>query len=226
MGILRDILIYGPPVLFAITVHEFSHGWVAKKVGDDTADLAGRLTLNPIAHIDLFGSIILPLILIFSGSGFVIAWAKPVPINPMLFRKPRRDTILVSAAGPASNLVLATLLGYLLISLAAIGNAPTLSPFLAMLAYGVLINLVLAFFNLLPIPPLDGSRIVASAFNLRSRVFKYDRYGFLIILALAFLVPMLVGVSPLALWINFFVDKVAFILFGSHVGEIVRYLYY
>jgi Zn-dependent protease len=225
MNLLREILIFGPPVLFAIVLHEVSHGWVARAVGDPTAYEAGRLTFNPLSHIDLFGSIVLPLLLILSGSGFVFAWAKPVPINPMFFRKPRRDTILVTAAGPVSNLLLAVVLGYVLIGLARLADLPVLRPLLNMLAYGVLINFILAFFNLIPIPPLDGSRILASVFNLRGRIFTYDRYGFIIILALAFVVPMIFGINPLFLWINFFVNKVAYIIFGPHVSDIVKFIY-
>ena len=224
MNVIRDLLIFGPPVLFSIILHEVSHGWMAKKVGDPTAYDAGRLTFNPIAHIDLFGTILLPLLLILSGSRFIFGWAKPVPINPMFFRKPRRDLILVTAAGPVSNLLAATVVGYIFIGLVQIAKTPVFQPFLTMLAYGVLINLILAFFNLIPIPPLDGSRILASVFNLRSRIFAYDRYGFLIIMALAFIVPRLFGISPLHLWINFLVNKIAYIIFGSHVIEIAKFI--
>ena len=141
--------------LFSVIVHEIAHGYVALLNGDPTARMLGRITLNPIPHIDLVGSILLPLLLMLSPSGMIIGWAKPVPVNPLNFRNYRWGEFAVSAAGPVSNLALAAIFSVLL--RLGLGN-----PGLTQLAYyGVSINIILALFNLIPIPPLDGSHILA-----------------------------------------------------------------
>ncbi len=180
-----------PVLLFSVVIHECAHGYIASRCGDDTARYAGRITLNPIPHIDPFGSVLLPLLLIFTGSRFLIAWAKPVPVNPANFRHPGRDDILVSLAGPCSNVVLAFLFTFVAIlgqAMMRIHSLPTILPqsvvFLAQ--YGILINLLLAVFNLIPIPPLDGSHILRHLLPHRA-VVQFDRisrYGFLILLIL------------------------------------------
>jgi Zn-dependent protease len=211
---LQQLILAAPPLLLAITVHEYMHGFVAWKSGDPTAKLAGRLTFNPISHLDLFGTVILPLLLILSNSGFLIAWAKPVPINPLYFRNHRRDTLLVSAAGPASNLVMALFFGYLMIALHEIGVLGNLGPLQIMLRFAVTVNIVLAIFNLIPIPPLDGSRIVASIFNFHHRIFHYDRYGlFLFIGLLLFfrLIQSALGFHPL----SFLLYHMSRVMFGQ-----------
>ncbi|MBM3321605.1 MAG: site-2 protease family protein [Candidatus Eisenbacteria bacterium] len=144
-------------LFFSIVVHEYAHGYVAYRLGDPTANDAGRLTLNPISHVDLVGSIIVPLALVFSGSRFLFGWAKPVPINPMYFRQPMNGMALTGGAGPASNLLLA-LASALILRFAG----PSLGTGIVahMLHYGIVINVVLAVFNLMPIPPLDGSRVI------------------------------------------------------------------
>lgn len=180
-----------PVLLFSIVMHECAHGYVASRCGDDTARYAGRITLNPLPHIDLFGSILFPLCLILTNSHFLIAWAKPVPVNPRNFRNPGRDDIMVSLAGPATNFLLAFFFAFL----AIIGQVGVRSfPFLAQLAhaliilsqYGILINLLLAFFNLVPIPPLDGSHILRELLPHRAAVEfdKIGRYGFIILIVL------------------------------------------
>jgi len=150
-------LIITPPLLFAITFHEFSHAWMANRKGDPTAKYAGRLTLNPLAHIDIIGL----LLLYFYGFG----WAKPVPVNPYNFKNPHKDELWVSLAGPGSNMVLALVFGIifrLLISSYTSGSeASTHQLFLIMLINGIRLNLVLAVFNLIPVKPLDGSHILA-----------------------------------------------------------------
>ncbi|PIU65140.1 MAG: site-2 protease family protein [Armatimonadetes bacterium CG07_land_8_20_14_0_80_40_9] len=172
-----------PLFFFAIIVHECAHGWVAYQCGDNTAKAAGRITLNPLPHIDLMGTIILPLLLILSGSHFIIGWAKPVPINPYNFNNLRRDLIKVSAAGPASNIILA-LLSVFCIHL--IG--PPVGGLSKVFIFSAYINLLLAVFNLIPIPPLDGSQVLSGLLPPELSM-KYNRltpYGFIIILFLLY----------------------------------------
>lgn len=172
-------------LLFSVILHEVMHGVVAKKFGDSTAESAGRLTLNPLPHIDLFGTILLPGLLIFSGSPFLFGWAKPVPVNPLNFSDLRKGELLVSAAGILSNLCLAIAAAILYRVLVAL---PQTFPSLLgdILSFTVLINLVLAIFNLLPIPPLDGSKILLSQLpaNLAREYQKIESYGAIILLIL------------------------------------------
>jgi Zn-dependent protease len=200
------------PLLFAMVLHEYAHGWVANRYGDPTARLAGRLTLNPLAHIDPFGTVILPLLCLLLPGGFFIGWAKPVPINAARLRNPRRDMALVAAAGPAMNLLLAVasaLLFRMLLSAdpsvaSYLGpqreEAPphTLSslillPLAAMSLYSVLINVLLMIFNLLPIPPLDGGRILSCVLPSKSAfaLARLEPYGMMIILGLIVFDPQL-----------------------------------
>ena len=167
-------------ILFlSITFHEFAHGWVASKLGDPTPKQSGRLTLNPMAHIDPFGTIALPiLLLIVSGGSFAIGYAKPVPINPYHFKNPKKDLKLVGAAGPCANIILAIFLTLIYkVGIPVLANA---------LILGIAINLMLAIFNLVPIPPLDGSRIVASLLptQMAYKYLKLEPYGFFIIILL------------------------------------------
>jgi Zn-dependent protease len=176
------------PVLFAVTVHEVAHGWVAKKYGDNTAFAQGRLTLNPIKHIDLVGTIIVPLLLRLTGTGFLFGWAKPVPVDPRNFKNPRQDMAIVALAGPVSNLLMA--LAWALIARAGvmIHVEFVTMPLIYMGVAGISINLSLAFINLLPIPPLDGSRVVARFLPARLawQYDKLERWGLLIMLALLY----------------------------------------
>ncbi|BAS67663.1 site-2 protease family protein [Bathymodiolus septemdierum thioautotrophic gill symbiont] len=179
------ILIAVIPVLFAITVHEVAHGWVANKCGDSTAKMLGRLTLNPAKHIDPIGTILVPAILYFTGSPFLFGWAKPVPINFNALKSPKQDMILVALAGPMSNFIMALL--WLLLVMATLDMH---SEFLLKMAgFGISINLVLGVFNLLPLPPLDGSRVVASLLpnKLAYEYNKLEAYGLYILLGLLFL---------------------------------------
>lgn len=143
-------------IIFSAIIHEYSHGWMAYRLGDPTAKNAGRLTLNPLAHIDLWGTVLLPLILMIFFR-FFIGYAKPVPFNPYNFRDYKKGTALVGLAGPGSNLLLALILGLIIRFLGNFGVLTALSPFLAFI---VLINIWLALFNLIPVPPLDGSKIL------------------------------------------------------------------
>src|SRR3989344_7550390 len=146
-------------LLFSVIIHEVMHGWVALKFGDYTAERAGRLTLNPIPHIDLFGTIILPALMIFSGSPILFGWAKPVPVNPLNFSSLKKGELMVSAAGILANFSLA-LGATLLFHLLKTAGAPFM--ILGLLKFTVTINLILGIFNLFPIPPLDGSKILLS----------------------------------------------------------------
>lgn len=179
--LLLLILIYAIPILFAITVHEVAHGWVASKFGDQTARMLGRLTLNPIKHIDPVGTILVPAILFYLG-GFLFGWAKPVPVNWQNLRNPRRDSAIVAAAGPLTNLLMAVFWVFIMKWGLVIDNGLLA----AMGKIGVQINLVLMVLNFLPIPPLDGSRVVASLLPPRL-AYKYnllEPYGFFILLGL------------------------------------------
>lgn len=175
------------PVLLAVIVHEVAHGWAAFRLGDDTAYMLGRLTLNPLKHIDPVGTILVPLVLILT-LGFAFGWAKPVPINFRKLHHPKRDTALVAVAGPAANLLMA-ILWLLFAKLAALlpeSFSNLAVPLTYMSTFGVLINSILLVFNLIPIPPTDGGRIATSLLPLRLAypLSKVEPYGLVIILLL------------------------------------------
>ena len=169
-------------LFFSIILHEVSHGYIAYLNGDPTAKRMNRLTLNPVSHIDPFGSILLPLVLVIAGSPFLIGWAKPVPFNPFNFRNRRIGLFTVAAAGPLTNLALASFFAW---TLSKVGAGMQLSP---ILLYGVSINVVLALFNLIPIPPLDGSRIVSVLLPVRFQRFflSLDRLGLVLLIVLLY----------------------------------------
>ncbi|MCB1675409.1 MAG: site-2 protease family protein [Halioglobus sp.] len=177
--------------VFSITSHEAAHGFVANWFGDPTAKLQGRLTLNPLPHIDLVFTILLPLFLIIAGTGIIFGGAKPVPVNISRLHNPRRDWALVGIAGPAMNLAIAIVLTVVLAALVHPGLAQDDAGVLKILALGIFLNVLLAVFNLIPVPPLDGSRVL-QYFLSSSALETYRRmesYGLLIIVALLFLVP-------------------------------------
>ena len=191
-----DQLYILPILLFSVIIHEIAHGWVALKLGDPTAKTMGRLTLNPVPHIDLVGSIIVPLFSLFAAGSVFIAWAKPVPVDPRNFAHYRRDDMLVSVAGPVSNLVLALVCSITVILLAIANrtvegmNAPLADEsmvFLLRMFYGgIYLNIMLAVFNLLPVPPLDGSHVLASLLPAKAGA-VYARIGFAGIFLILFL---------------------------------------
>jgi Zn-dependent protease len=210
-------------LLFAITIHEASHAWSALKMGDPTAYEAGRVSLNPIAHIDPIGTVILPLILILTGTRWLFGWAKPVPVNPYNLRHPRRDNLWISLAGPAANLT-AALSAIILIRILRL-LAPGITSFLygfiqlrqpfprgfypleglALILFTVAeLNTLLAVFNLIPVPPLDGSGILSGLLSDRGAA-VYDRirpYGFIIVLALVLLGFLDIVIQPILLLIK------------------------
>lgn len=191
LTLIQQIAVWIIPVLFAITLHEAAHAWTAWRLGDNTAKQLGRVSANPVNHIDLLGTIIIPIaVLIISNFNFVFGWAKPVPINASHFANPRRDLALAVAAGPMSNLMMAFL--WAIILKASIVLHPQLSMialFIMLTARaGIIINVLLAFLNLVPIPPLDGGKIMISLLPIRQALQfeKIEPYGFFILLAMMF----------------------------------------
>lgn len=202
---VQTFLIYAIPLIFAITIHEVAHGWVANKRGDNTAKIRGRLTLNPIKHIDPVGTILVPFILYFTGSPFLFGWAKPVPINFNALKYPKKDMILVALAGPFSNFIMALL--WSLIILLALNVQSQLM--VNMAQFGVIINLILGVFNLLPLPPLDGSRVISALLpnNLAYEYNKLEKYGLYILLGLLFLGVFKIMILPIVGILETFIFK-------------------
>ncbi|NLO79952.1 MAG: site-2 protease family protein [Xanthomonadaceae bacterium] len=183
---MQTLAVWVLPVLFAITLHEVAHGWAAEKLGDRTARRLGRISLNPVRHIDPVGTVLVPLLLFFSG-GFIFGWAKPVPVTWENLRQPKRDMALVAVAGPAANLLMALAWGLLAKLGAEAVASPTIARGLVMMGIaGLQINIVLMVLNLLPLPPLDGSRIVSSLLppGPEAAYSRLEPYGLAILLVL------------------------------------------
>lgn len=195
--LIQTVLIYALPVIFAITLHEVAHGYAAQRLGDNTAAMLGRVTLNPMVHIDPLGTIFMPLLLYFStGGAFLFGYAKPVPVRFDRLRHPKKDMVWVALAGPASNLLQALLWGVVLYVLAGFGIQERF--FLEMCRAGMLTNVVMFAFNLFPLPPLDGGRILVGLLPWRqaAMVSRIEPWGFFIVMAL-----VIAGVVS-ALWMQ------------------------
>jgi Zn-dependent protease len=216
------------PTVIAITLHEAAHGYVAKALGDNTASDAGRLSLNPLRHVDRVGTIILPGILLVTQLllpphkiQFMFGWAKPVPVSPWRFADPRRGMAVVAAAGPGMNFVLAWLAALLLTALPGVGLFHQLA--VQFLLYFMLSNLVLGLFNLLPIPPLDGGRIAVGILPLSLAMAwaRLERAGIVIVLLVVFLLPYATGFDPVGMALNHVLPwafRTVFWLAGRYVG--------
>ena len=219
-SIIQGIAIYALPVIFAITLHEAAHGYVAKRFGDLTAEKAGRVSLNPIRHIDPVGTILVPLTMFIAsklmlGGGFLFGWAKPVPINFNQLRRPKRDMLWVAAAGPGANLLMAFFWAATIKLGIAIPESAYAKPIVLMGIAGIEINVILMVLNLLPLPPLDGGRIAVSLLpnNLAWKYAKIEPYGFVILLVL-----LISGALGVILWPLITLTKqMIVILFGLYV---------
>ena len=200
-------------LIFSVMIHEISHGYVAEKLGDQTAKLAGRLTLNPLKHIDPIGSIILPAVLFFTGAGFILGWAKPVPYNPYNLKKDMKyGPLKVALAGPASNLLVLIVLGIF----ARLGVGYLDPTFIGLLGFIAMLNISLAFFNLIPIPPLDGSKILTLILPRRYALAleNLSFYGIFIVFGLLMFFP------KVFLYISLLADFVFYSIAGSDVFAI------
>ncbi len=198
----QTLLIYIIPLLFAITLHEAAHGWVASKLGDHTARMMGRVTLDPTKHIDPIGTIVVPLLLIVIPVGFIFGWAKPVPINFRALRSQQSGMILVALAGPGANFLMA--FGWAVVAIISINlNMPIL---LKMASIGIWLNILFAVFNLLPIPPLDGSRVISALLPgpLAYKYGQFGQYGFLILFGLMYIGGFQLFVLPIVNQIQLF----------------------
>jgi Zn-dependent protease len=195
LSLVQKISIWVVPVLLGITVHEVMHGFVARKLGDNTAFMLGRLTLNPLKHVDPVGTVLIPGLLVLLQAGFLFGYAKPVPINWRNLRHPKRDMALVAAAGPLSNLVMA-IAWALLIRLGAMLGEPGV-PLMYMGVAGITINIILMVLNLLPLPPLDGGRVMTGLLPgpWAYRFSRIEPYGFFILIGL-----LVTGILGLVLW--------------------------
>ncbi|MBS3965378.1 MAG: site-2 protease family protein [Methylomonas sp.] len=212
LTLVQRIVVWILPVIFAIAGHEVAHGWMARRYGDKTAEREGRLTLNPIKHIDPVGTLIVPGLLLITFTGFIFGWAKPVPVDPRNFKKPKQAMMMVALAGPASNLLMATAWA-LIARFGVMLEIEFISmPLIYMGVAGITINLVLAIINMLPIPPLDGARVLSGLLPdyWAWRFNQLERFGFVILLIL-----LVTGVLGMMLaYPMFIIQQVFFSLAG------------
>lgn len=212
LSLIQKIVIWALPVIFAITLHEVAHGWVASFFGDQTARLSGRLSLNPLKHVDIMGTIVVPLLMLLV-SNFIFGWAKPVPVDPRNLRNPRRDMAIVALAGPVSNLLMALLWG----GIARLGVVAEMNghdwfgtPLVYMGGAGIMINVVLAVLNLIPLPPLDGGKVLLSLLppRLAYRYTFIEPYSFFILILLLMSGALSVVMSPAVFWLIHLIGRV------------------
>lgn len=224
-NVFRTIILSIIPFLLALTVHEYAHGYVAYKKGDYTAKMLGRLTMNPIKHLDWFGTLVFPLLLAFSGM-IVFGWAKPVPVNSFNFKNPRRDMMYVGLAGPVSNFLLSAVLALVLRILFMIFgpefilSSAILKPIAIMITLGFLVSIYLGVFNLLPIHPLDGSHVLEGLLppEQAQAYSRLSQYGFIFLIILLFTGVLFAVISPIA---GFLINFISYI-FG--VGREINFL--
>ena len=206
---IRLIALYAIPGIFAITLHEAAHGYAARHFGDLTADQAGRITLNPIRHIDLMGTIVIPVLILIASQGkYAFGWAKPVPVNFSRLRNPKRDMLWVAAAGPGANLLMAILWAFVIKAMQGVPLNYFTEPVLLMARGGIIINAVLMVLNLFPLPPLDGGRIAVSLLphRLAYGFARIEPYGMIILLVLMFLGVLGIVMMPI---VNAFIATLA-----------------
>lgn len=210
--IIYTIAVWAIPVLFAITLHEVAHGWIANKLGDSTARMLGRLTVNPLKHIDPIGTILVPMVMVLLQTGFVFGWAKPVPINYNNLKNPRKDMAIVAVAGPLANLAMAIFWALVFKFGMTLGSTNLGEGIMAMGKAGILINLVLFVFNLLPIPPLDGGRVLSAVVPpaVSDVLDRIEPYGFFIVIGLLYFGVLNVILNPV---IGFFMHTIGSLFF-------------
>jgi len=227
LNLIQKIAVFALPVLFAITLHEEAHGYAALRFGDRTAQLLGRISLNPLRHIDLVGTIIVPLSILLitklsGGAGILFGWAKPVPVNFNQLRRPKQDMLWVAAAGPGANLLMALIWAGMIKLALAMPGSPIAMPLALMGAAGIFINAVLMALNLIPLPPLDGGRIAVSLLPTRLAIgmARIEPYGLFILLGLMFL-----GILGILMWplIQAIIELAAF-LFGLEPIKLLAFI--